>query len=121
MDQWTNGPMVQWTNGPINQWSRGPMDHSLCHKGDFNPIWIVNVVLLINLSYVTLMCTLRRHEPKIFIEVFLRNYFSWWMNIYSFRLIHTSQFTCLLCTYTFLCYSYKIHNAIFKYIFVSAA
>ena len=28
--------------------------HSLCHKSDFNPGQMVNVILLLNLSYVTL-------------------------------------------------------------------
>ena len=96
-------------------------DHEpLCHKGDFNPSWIVNAVLLLNLSYVTLMCTLRQ-EPEIFIEVFWRNFAPWWLKIYSFRLIRISQFSCLLCRKTFLCYSYRKHNAILQYNFISAA
>ena len=70
---------------------------TLCHKGDFNPSWIVNVVLLLNLSYVTLMCKLRQ-EPKIFIEVFLRIHAPWWLKIYSFRLDHIFQLIYLLCT-----------------------
>ena len=45
--------------------------YALCHKGDFNPCWIVNVVLLLNLSYVTIMCTIRQ-EPKNFNAFFSR-------------------------------------------------
>ena len=96
------------------------MCNTLCHKGDFNPSWIVNAVLLLNLSYVTLMCTLRQ-EPEIFIEVFWRNFAPWWLKIYSVRLICISQFSCLLCRKTFLCYSYRKHNAILQYNFISAA
>ena len=70
---------------------------ALCHKGDFNPSWMVNAVLLLDLFYVTLICTLGQ-EPKIFIELFLRNNSFWWLKTYLLRLIHIFQFTCLLCT-----------------------
>ena len=71
---------------------------SLCHKGDFNPSWMVNAVLLLDLFYVTLICTLGQ-EPKIFIELFFRDNSSWWLKIYLFRLIHIFQSIYPLCIY----------------------
>ena len=92
----------------------------LCHKGEFNPSWMVNAVLLLDLFYVTLICTLGQ-EPKNFIELFLRNNSFWWLKIYLFRLIHIFQCICPLCIKTFLCYSYRVHNAILQYTHTSAA
>ena len=74
----------------------GCIKASLCHKGEFNPSWMVNAVLLLDLFYVTLICTLGQ-EPKIFIELFFRNNSSWWLKIYLFRLIHIFQSIYPLC------------------------
>ena len=52
--------------------------YSLCHKSNFNPSRMVNVILLLNLSYVIFISSYWC-VPEIFIELFLRIDSLWWL------------------------------------------
>ena len=69
-------PMKSWCT--FLSTSPRPLCKSLCHKSDFNPGWIVNVILLFNLSYVTLISSYWL-VPDFFIGLFLRNDSPWWL------------------------------------------
>ena len=60
------------------------LKHALCHKSDFNPCWMVNAILLLDLSYVILISSYWL-VPEFFIEHFLRNDSPWWLKNHQHR------------------------------------
>ena len=57
---------------------------TLCSKSNFNPCRMVNVFLLLNLSYVILISSYWL-VPEFFIEHFLRNDSPWWLKNHQNR------------------------------------